>query len=198
MKRCTVPCDSVAGIPPRKRRYSSTAVGFPIRYDLSAHSQGISEAFPSWERARCACTYVCSHAKCDYQPKELPSSSLLATLFVLVSTVSTPSAVLIFSSFAASLFVGLALRKPHEQSVSSLPSPPLPSEFCSRLAWGSLGSHLKTCTVHPPSVLHTFRTRSESIQSTFSPRSVHVQSTFSPRSVHVQSTFSPRSVHVQS
>ena len=189
MNRSTVPCDSVAGIPPRKRRYSSTAVGFPIRYDLSAHSQGVSEGFPSWERARCACTYVCSHAKCDYQPKELPSSSLLATLFVLVSTVSTPSAVLIFCSFAASLILWFALRKPNEQTGSSLPSPPLPSEFCYRLAWGSLGSHLKTCTVHPPSVLHTFSPRSVYIQSTFSPHSVHIQSTFSPRSVLAQILF---------
>ena len=42
----------------RKRRYSSTAVGFPIRNDLSAHSQGISGVFPTWERTRRAPTYV--------------------------------------------------------------------------------------------------------------------------------------------
>ena len=48
------PCDITA----KKRRYSSTAVGFPIRNDLSAHSQGISEVFPTWERTRRAPTYV--------------------------------------------------------------------------------------------------------------------------------------------
>ena len=48
------PCD----IPAKKRRYSSTAVGFPIRDDLSAHSQGISEVFPTWVRTRRAPTYV--------------------------------------------------------------------------------------------------------------------------------------------
>ena len=48
------PCD----IPAKKRRYSSTAVGFPIRNDLSAHSQGISEVFPTWMRTRRAPTYV--------------------------------------------------------------------------------------------------------------------------------------------
>ena len=42
----------------KKRRYSSTAVGFPIRNDLSACLQGISATFPTWERARLACTYV--------------------------------------------------------------------------------------------------------------------------------------------
>ena len=42
----------------KKRRYSSTAVEFPIRNDLSAYLQGISATFPTWERARLACTYV--------------------------------------------------------------------------------------------------------------------------------------------
>ena len=45
-------------ITAKKRRYSSTAVGFPIRNDLSAHSQGISEMFPTWMRTRRAPTYV--------------------------------------------------------------------------------------------------------------------------------------------
>lgn len=48
------PCD----ISAKKRRYSSTAVGFPIRNDLSAHSQGISEVFPTWVCTRRAPTYV--------------------------------------------------------------------------------------------------------------------------------------------
>ena len=167
-----------ASIPPRKRRYSSTAVGFPIRNDLSAYSQGVSEVFPSWERARFACTYVCPHVKCDFQAYELPSSALLATSILLATAYSTPSAVPIFCSFAASLFVGLALRIPNELTVNSLPYPPLLSEFCSWLACGSLGIHLESCTVDLSSVLCTFRTRSEHIQSTFSPRSVIVHSSF--------------------
>ena len=160
-----------ASIPPRKRRYSSTAVGFPIRNDLSAHSQGISEGFPSWERARFACTYVCPHAKCDIQPYELPSSDLLSTLVHVATAYSTPSAVLIFCSFAASLFVGLALRIPNELTVNSLPCPPFLSEFCYRFCRGSLGSHLESCTVEYLSVQHSLRTRSVHIQSTFSPSS---------------------------
>ena len=154
-----------ATLTARKRRYSSTAVGFPIRYDLSAHSQGISEGFPSWERARCAHTYVCPHVKCDIQPYELPSSDLLSTLVHVATAYSTPSAVLIFCSFAASLLVGLTLRIPNELAVNSLPYPPLLSEFCSWLARGSLGIHLETCTILDTPVLYTFRTRSEFIHS---------------------------------
>ena len=45
-------------ITAKKRRYSRTAVGFPIRNDLSAHSQGISGVFPTWVRTRRAPTYV--------------------------------------------------------------------------------------------------------------------------------------------
>ena len=45
-------------ITAKKRRYSSTAVRFPICNDLSAHSQGISEVFPTWMRTRRAPTYV--------------------------------------------------------------------------------------------------------------------------------------------
>ena len=167
-----------ATLTARKRRYSSTAVGFPIRNDLRAYSQGISGMFPSWERARFACTYVCPHAKCDFQAYELPSSALLATSILLATAYSTPSAVLIFCSFAASLFVGLALRIPNELTVSSLPYPPLLLEFCSWLARGSLGIHLETCTVLAAPVLCTLRARSVHIQSTFIPRSVHVQSSF--------------------
>ena len=42
----------------RKRRYSSTAVGFPIRNDQKADYQRVSRGFPTWERARHAGTYV--------------------------------------------------------------------------------------------------------------------------------------------
>lgn len=42
----------------RKRRYSSTAVGFPIRNDQKADCQRVSRGFPTWERARRAGAYV--------------------------------------------------------------------------------------------------------------------------------------------
>ena len=58
MKQPTVCVGSPDAFSAKKRAYSSTPVGFPIRDDLSAYLQGISATFPTWERARRACTYV--------------------------------------------------------------------------------------------------------------------------------------------
>ena len=148
-------------IPPRKRRYSSTAVGFPIRNDLSAHSQGISEGFPSGERARRAPTYVCPHAMSDNQAKERPFYTLPTLCIILASTTLTPSAVLILSSLAACLLLGLAVRKPIQQSGISRLATNEASPSCSWSTCSSLGSHLKSCPIDLSSVLCTFRTRSE-------------------------------------
>lgn len=52
---------SPTALTAQERRYSSTAVGFPIRFDLSGYSQRVSGVFPSWVGARCACTYVYAH-----------------------------------------------------------------------------------------------------------------------------------------
>ena len=69
MKQPTVvagfPCD----ISAKKRAYSSTPVGFPIRDDLSAFLQGISAPFPTWERARRACIYVRNLGICLHRTK---------------------------------------------------------------------------------------------------------------------------------
>ena len=58
MKHSTVCVGSPDAFSAKKRAYSSTPVGFPIRNDLSAHSQGISGVFPTWVRTRRAPTYV--------------------------------------------------------------------------------------------------------------------------------------------
>ena len=58
MKNSTVVAGFPGDISAKKRAYSSTPVGFPIRDDLSTHSQGISEVFPTWVRTRRAPTYV--------------------------------------------------------------------------------------------------------------------------------------------
>lgn len=68
------PCD----ISAKKRRYSSTAVGFPIRDDLSVYLQGISATFPTWERARLACTYVRDLGICSDWAKKNPLYSILS------------------------------------------------------------------------------------------------------------------------
>ena len=78
MKHSTV----VAGFPcdmsDKKRRYSRTAVGFPSRNDLSALSQGISEVFPTWERARRACIYVRNLGICMDLAKKNPLNTILS------------------------------------------------------------------------------------------------------------------------
>ena len=74
----------------QKRRYSSTAVGFPIRFDLRCYSQRVSGVFPSWVGARCACTYVYAHG-IDFELSESrqPQCSL-STCNLPASTASTP------------------------------------------------------------------------------------------------------------
>ena len=62
----------------KKRAYSSTPVGFPIRDDLSAYLQGISATFPTWERARLACTYVRDLGICYDWAKKNPLCSILS------------------------------------------------------------------------------------------------------------------------
>ena len=177
-------------IPPRKRRYSSTAVGFPIRYDLSAHSQGISEGFPSGERARHAPTYVCPHAITNDSSSNPLSSTMQPPYQSATSAAPTPSGIPKKCPFAACLLPGLPWRKPLQQAGVYTLTTHEASPSCSRFTCSSLGNHLKSCKVLDTSVLCTFSPLSVHVQSTFSPRSVHVQSTFSPRSVHVQSTFS--------
>ena len=58
MIRPQFPTPSYSAQVARKRRYSSTAVGFPIRNDQKADCQRVSRGFPTWERARRAPAYV--------------------------------------------------------------------------------------------------------------------------------------------
>ena len=78
MKKYTVCVGSADAFYAKKRRYSSTAVGFPIRDDLSACLQGISATFPTWERARLACTYVRVLGICTHWAKKNPLYSILS------------------------------------------------------------------------------------------------------------------------
>lgn len=77
------------GYSARKRRYSSTAVGFPIRYDLRAYYQGVFGVFPSRIRVRCARTYVRRVEKCVVLGWEvLPCCLRLADEVHVLSSVS--------------------------------------------------------------------------------------------------------------
>ena len=78
MKNYTVGVGSIDAFSAKKRRYSSTAVGFPIRNDLSAYLQGISATLPTWERARRACTYVRNLGNCFDWARKDPLCSILS------------------------------------------------------------------------------------------------------------------------
>ena len=78
MKSYTVGVGSIDAFSAKKRAYSSTPVGFPIRDDLSAYLQGISATFPTWERARLACTYVRDLGICTHWTMKNPLCSILS------------------------------------------------------------------------------------------------------------------------
>ena len=81
---------STAALSAQKRRYSSTAVGFPIRFDLRGYSQRVSRVFPSWVGARCACTYVYAHGIADELSEERQPQCSLSTCNLPATTAYTP------------------------------------------------------------------------------------------------------------
>jgi hypothetical protein len=91
MKKTTTPCSSLQGSSARERRYSSTAVGFPIRNDQKAHSQRVSEGFPSWVGARCAYTYVQGRENCVLSHIERLNKSITETHIRLAFDAFTPN-----------------------------------------------------------------------------------------------------------
>ena len=74
-----------------KRRYSSTAVEFPIRIDQRPHSQGVSRGFPSWERARRAPTYVSGHVIACISLSNLPQQNHGFRCILAATTATTPT-----------------------------------------------------------------------------------------------------------
>ena len=87
-----------AGLPCRisakKRRYSSTAVGFPIRNDQKPYSQGISEGFPTCIGARRVRIYVRRRHFCEYQSYEALHSASTRSTYLPLFASSTPCRVL--------------------------------------------------------------------------------------------------------
>ena len=72
-----------SGIPTWKRRYSSTAVEFPIRNDQKPHSHGLSGVFPSWVRAHRTPTYVHTRTKSAPSPENQQPYCQTSTMIVL-------------------------------------------------------------------------------------------------------------------
>lgn len=165
-------------ISAKKRAYSSTPVGFPIRNDLRAFIQGISEGFPSWERARCAPTYVSGRAISVFQPKESPNRAHFLT-----------SVLPVLSPSGTRLYPNWRLKNPRqlpvccwvcpvENPVSTLPiAYSLRTTYLStshqsvtiqsKFTRGSLGNHLESCLVHSVQTLCRLWTRFRLVQSSF-------------------------------
>ena len=108
MKQSSVLSGSAAEISAKKRQYSSTAVGFPIRIDLYAYSQGVSGVFPSWERARCACTYVRGLTLGARYASNLLHYSLQSSYYLPVFRLDTPCDVHLSSSSSAQVSLELS------------------------------------------------------------------------------------------
>jgi hypothetical protein len=87
MIRPQFPTPSYSAQVARKRRYSSTAVGFPIRNDQKADCQRVSRVFPTWERARRAPAYVREPQLCVFRSSTLqPNPSTVTTTLLMVCT----------------------------------------------------------------------------------------------------------------
>ena len=85
MIRPQFPTPSYSAQVARKRRYSSTAVGFPIRNDQKADCQRVSRGFPTWERARRAGAYVREPRLCVHRSYTLqPNPKAMTTTLLMV------------------------------------------------------------------------------------------------------------------
>lgn len=93
MKYSSVVSGSAADLSAKKRRYSSTAVGFPIRNDQKPYSQGISEGFPTCIGARRVRIYVRQRPLYEYQSYEVLHSASTRSTYLPLFASSTPSRV---------------------------------------------------------------------------------------------------------
>ena len=122
----------------RKRRYSSTAVGFPIRNDQKADCQRVSRGFPTWERARRAPAYVreprlcvCRSSTLQHNPKAMTTTLLMV--------------------YAAPLMMQQTntMARPHIRIAMSLGESESERTSHSKTNWSSLAVHLGvTCSRH--------------------------------------------------
>lgn len=90
MRNSSVAAGFPCGISAKKRRYSSTAVGFPIRNDQKPYSQGISEGFPTCIGARRVRIYVRRRNFCEYQSYEALHSASTSSTYLPLFASSTP------------------------------------------------------------------------------------------------------------
>ena len=112
MQKSSVAAGFPCGITAKKRRYSSTAVGFPIRNDQKPYSQGISEGCPTCIGARRVRIYVRGRHFCEYQSYEALHSASTRSTYLPLFASSTPCRV-----------QNLPLSRPCQHHVSVLNRP---------------------------------------------------------------------------
>jgi hypothetical protein len=138
MIRPQFPTPSYSAQVARKRRYSSTAVGFPIRNDQKADCQRVSRGFPTWERARHAGAYVrepqlcvCRSSTLQHNPKAMTTTLLMVCTAPLMmqqtNTMARPY-----------MLVTMSLGESESERTSPF-----------KTSWSSLAVHLGvTCSRH--------------------------------------------------
>lgn len=137
-----------------KRRYSSTAVGFPIRYDLRAYSQGISKAFPS---------RVCAHRARLYV-RVRPITKAQST-DALPKCWPTPVHLLSFSSPAHSQRIVNNHAAAEEHDANTYIARINIASDGLKLCCGSLGSHLQSHDAIDNFILCSFMTSLRTVNS---------------------------------
>ena len=110
-----------ANLSAKKRRYSSTAVGFPIRNDQKPYSQGISEGFPTCTGARRVRIYVRRRHFCEYQSYEALHSASTRSTYLPLFASSTPCRVLNLPSIRPPQHHVSVLNRPCDLPVSTNP-----------------------------------------------------------------------------
>lgn len=138
MKRPQFPTPSYSAQVARKRRYSSIAVGFPIRNDQKADCQRVSRGFPTWERARHAGAYVREPQLCVCRSSTLlHNPKAMTTTLLMVCT--TPLMMQQTNTMA----------RPHIHIAMSLGESESERTHHSKTNWSSLAVHLGvTCSRH--------------------------------------------------
>lgn len=138
MKRPQFPTSSYSAQVARKRRYSSTAVGFPIRNDQKADCQRVSRGFPTWERARRAGAYVREPRLCVCRAY-IPLHYIKGITTTLLMVYTTPLVML----------QTITMARPHLLIAMSLSESKSERTNHSKTNWSSLAVHLGvTCSRH--------------------------------------------------
>ena len=190
MKKTTTPCISLQGSSARKRRYSSIAVGFPIRNDQKAHLQGVSRGFPSWVGTRSACTYVKNlefglHLTEDFLPYSLNSARIRPT-FSRIPHYERPQK----GHRIALHYLGRYLGTNYKHLGCILSNPRLNHAISSMIHYLHLDcTSINATQVHGRSLLSTHQCQTSTL------RAAHEYPTSSPRIPYEQPTKTLRTTH---